>query len=148
MGLFDRLRGSRPREPAPALTAQQAFVGVAVCAMYADDLVDAEEDEGLVETLAALPAFRDCPEADLRVMYAEALGLAERLGDGATLRACAAALTPDERVEAFRVAVDLVRADEEVGAEEERFLHRIRDALGVDAERAAAILSGPAPARP
>lgn len=141
MGLFDRLRGDRQVDPAPVLTPQEAFVGVAVCAMYADDLVAGEEDEELVETLSALPLFGACAEHELRAMHGNALRLASRLGDAATLRACAAALTPEMRAEAFRVAVELVQADGEVGPEEDRFLDRIRDLLGVDPALASGLLA-------
>lgn len=131
MGLFDRFRGAPAAETIP-LTPQEAFLGVAWCAVYADDLIDAEEDESFAAELATEPVFGGAPEPEMRAMREKIARLAGRHGEGALLRACAAALPPELRAEAFRVSARLVGADGEVGAEEDRFLHRIRDALGLD----------------
>lgn len=131
MGLFDRLRGASAAETIP-LSAQEAFLGVAWCAVYADDVIDAEEDEGLAEALADEPVFRDASPRELREMHEKVAGLASRHGEGALLRACAAALPPELRAEAFLVCARLVAVDGEVDVDEEHFIHRIRDALQVD----------------
>lgn len=125
---------------AEALTVPEAFVGIALCAAYADGSMDAEEDEALAEELQACRALEHLSEAELRDAMMKADAILSKEGEGAFLARAAASLPPDLRATAFCLGADLVFADDELAPEERAFVERLRKSLGVEAGMAQRIL--------
>lgn len=137
MGLFSR---SRPTgDDASALTPTEAFAGIAMCAMYADGVLDAEEDDELAVVLARLPIFREHSDDEIRDAFQKTQRMAQDTSDTVVLDACAAALPPRLRPAAYLVAADLIMTDGDVGSDEHAFLRRLQEKLGIDAALAAKI---------
>ena len=123
-----------------ALTEQEALVGIALCAAYADGSMRPEEDERLSEQLESCRALEGCDEASLRAAMQKADRLLAKEGESGLLARAAAALRPDLRPTAFCLGADLVLADDEVAPEEHAFVERLRQSLGVDPSLARSIV--------
>lgn len=133
MGLF-----SRKNETA-RLTDREALAGVALCAMYADGVAGAEEDDDLVAVLSGLEAFADADEDSVRDAVVKANAISSKQGDDALLDACCASLPPHLRPTAYAIALDVVGADGELAASELGFASRLQKRLGLTDEECAAI---------
>lgn len=129
---------SRKKETA-RLTEREALAGVALCAMYADGVADAEEDEDLVAVLTGLEAFADADEDAVRDALVRANEVSADLGDDALLDACCASLPSHLKPMAYAVALDIVGADGAVVAGELGFAHRLQKRLGLTDEECGAI---------
>lgn len=114
------------------LTPAEAFVGIALCAAYADGSMGAEENEALAEDLATCHALRALDEPGLRAAMMKADRILSKEGEAGLLARAAAALPADLRPTAFCLAADLVLVDDELSAEERAFVERVRKGLGVD----------------
>lgn len=122
------------------LTHEEALVGVAVCAAYADGSMAAEESDEFAEQLSSCRALSRLDEASLRAAMMKVDSLARQEGDAAFLARASAALPADLRPTAFYLAVDLVLADDELASEERAFVEKLRKALGVAEDVAARIV--------
>lgn len=115
-----------------SLTPAEAFVGIALCAVYADGSMGAEEDETLTEELRSCRALRRVDEPGIRAAMQKADGILRSEGESGLLSRAAAALSPELRVTAFCLGADLILADEELASEERAFIERLRGSLGVE----------------
>lgn len=122
------------------LNEQEALVGVALCAAYADGSMRAEEDERLADALVSCRALRGVDEARLREAMQKADRLLAKDGEAGFLARVAAAIRPDMRPTAFCLGADLVLADGEVATEERAFVERLRAAMGVEERLARSIV--------
>lgn len=132
--------GHRSRALMEPLTSAEAFVGIALCAAYADGSMGAEEDEALAEELQTCRALRHLAEPELRAAMMKADGILSKEGEAALLARAAASLTPQMRATAFCLGADLVFADDELAPEERAFIERLRRSLGVEPGMAQRIL--------
>ena len=114
------------------MTEQEALVGVALCAAYADGSMGAEENDRLSDALDSCRALEGCDETTLRRAMQKADRLMSDEGEKGLLARAAAALRPEMRATAFCLGADIVLADEEVAREEEGFVERLRRAMGVE----------------
>lgn len=127
-----------------SLTPAEAFVGIALCAAYADGSMGAEENEALSEDLQSCRALRGVDEAGIRAAMQKADRILSSEGEGGLLSRAAAALSPELRATAFCLGADLIMADEELASEERAFIERLRRSLGVEpamAERIVDVLA-------
>ena len=133
----------RPRRRPAAvepLTREEAFVGVAMCAAYADGSMAAEESDEFADQLASVRALQGLDEPALRQALLKVDRIARKEGDAALLAQAAAALPADLRPTAFYLGVDLVLADDELASEERGFVEALRKALQVPEDVAARIV--------
>lgn len=126
--LITPVRGPDAVEP---LSREEALVGVAMCAAYADGSMAMEESDEFADQLASCRALASLDEARLREAMMKVDAIARKEGDNALLAKAAAALPADLRPTAFYLAVDLVLADDELAPEERFFVDRLRQALAV-----------------
>lgn len=125
---------------AEALTVHEAFVGIALCAAYADGTMGAEENEALTEDLQGCRALQGLDEPELRAAMMKVDRILSKEGEATLLARAAAALTPELRATAFCLGADLVLADDELAPEERAFIERLRKGLGLDAAAAQRIV--------
>lgn len=123
-----------------SLTRAEAFVGVAMCAAFADGTMEADEADELAEVLQDCNALRSVGEPEIRAAILRVDEVSRKEGDKALLAQAAAALSPELRATAFYLAVDLVSADDELAPEERAFLRELQGALGVPEKTAADIV--------
>lgn len=122
------------------LSLEEAFVGVAMCAAFADGIMEMEESEEFAEQLGAWRALAALDEKALRAAMLKVDAIARREGDAKLLAKAAAAIPEDLRPTAFYLGVDLVLADDEMAPEERVFVDRLQRALAVPAELATRIV--------
>lgn len=139
MGLFKKQDGEAAGA-GDALSPAEALAGIAMCAMYADGVMSAEEDDELALYLADLAVFRALSDREMSACFQRVQRLAEKSGDAGLLDAAAAALPERLRPAAFLVAADLVMSDGETGDDERAFLRRVQASLKLDEATAAKIL--------
>lgn len=123
--------GRKEKDAPLPLTEAEGFCGIAACAMYSDGVLNAEEDDLLIEALLDVDVLQGFDEDALREALVKVSHLASRHGDGHLLQASVDAISPARRPEAFRLAAELILADGEVDTEERQFLERFRHALGI-----------------
>lgn len=136
MGLF----GKRDKAPAEPLTEAEGYCGIAVAAIYSDGVITGEEDERLLDALLDLDALEGAEERALRASLERMVSFAKRHGEGRLLKEAAAAIPPARRVDAFRLAADIIVADGVLESDEREFLERFRVALDLDVMQAKRVL--------
>lgn len=110
----------------------EAFAGVAMCAAFADGVIESEEDDRFADALSKLPCLASVTDEELQAAFVRADSVARRDGERALLATAARAVPPRLRETAFFLGADIVLADGEVAREEQAFLDELRAALGVD----------------
>lgn len=139
MGLFTRSRKDEPEER-DGMSHAEAFVGVAMCATYADGVLDAQEWEDLGHHLMRMRAFDGMDERAVRDAFVNAERVVRQEGEEALLQRAAAALPARLRATAYFLAADLVCSDGQVGPDEHRVLDRVQAHLDVDDATAQKVL--------
>jgi hypothetical protein len=123
-------------------TPAGAFAAVATLVVGADRMATEEERDFIFGRMMSLEVFRNLDGGELKRLLADTTeevcsAFPNEDGrvtdDGVTecLHVVTRHLTPELRTEAFRMAVDLARADGVV-LEEQTLLQQLRDGLGID----------------
>lgn len=132
-------------------TTAGAFAALATLVVGADRLGSEEERSFLFGRMSRLEVFEGMGRDDLVKLMADTTeqvwtsfpttegGRITEDGVASLLGIISGTLTPELKREAFRMAVDLARADGMV-LEEQQLLERLRDELGVDPEAAREML--------
>lgn len=123
-----------------AATASEGMVGIALCAAFADGVMESEEDDRLADALAGLPCLGKCSEEELQAAFVRADARARAEGEPALLRAAALAVPAHLKETAFFLGADIVLADGDEAREEHAFLEALRQALGLEPEQARRIV--------
>lgn len=134
MGLF-----RKPADEAPMSTAE-ALAGIATCAVYADGVMSADEDEQLSQYLQRLAPFRGLSARELSAIFQDIHRSIDAEGESVVLAECARALPDRMRPTAFLVAADLVMTDGDIGDEETAFLEAVRVELRMEPAAAQKVL--------
>ena len=126
MGFFDSFKG----QVEPQFDAQKAIMTIVVSAVKADGDVSDEEFGRIRSMCVRSPIFaqNSKDEDDRVILFAD--NVTRQLGPAA-LEKAAAALKPELRETAFAFACDMILADGIVGPEEDAFISRLADTLGI-----------------
>jgi tellurite resistance protein len=131
-------------------TRAGAFAAVATLVVGADRMATEEERGFIFGRMTALPAFENLDDGAFMQLLADtteevctsfpcADGRVTDEGVSQVLDVVKGILTPEQKQEAFRMAVDLARADGMV-ADERSLLNQLRDGLGIDEDTAQELL--------
>jgi hypothetical protein len=132
-------------------TRAGAFAAVATLVVGADRMATMEERGFIFGRMAALTAFQNMEDDAFMQLLTDATeevcttfpcedGKVTDQGVSEVLAVVSEVLTPDQRKDAFRMAVELARADGMV-AEEQTLLDQLRLGLGIDKETANQVIS-------
>ena len=132
-------------------TRAGAFAAVATLVVGADRMATMEERGFIFGKMAALTAFKNMEDDAFLQLLTDATeevctsfpcedGRVTDEGVSEVLAVVSEVLTPEQRKDAFRMAVDLARADGMV-SEEQTLLDQLRDGLGIDKETARQLIS-------
>ncbi|HOU21023.1 MAG: tellurite resistance TerB family protein [Kiritimatiellae bacterium] len=135
MGLFDSFK----TKVQPAFNPQKAIMTVVVAAIRVDGNVSDEEIARLRSMCARSPVFASNTKGEDDAVIDFALNVTDQLGMGAIEKA-AEALKPELRETAFAFAVEMVLADGMVGQEEEAFIAKLAQLLGIHEELGRAVI--------
>lgn len=139
MGLFDKIRGTRPQSQVTFGPAE-AFAAIALVAVASDGYIAEPEVRVLSTTLNRMQLYRSYPDDVMRRMIDKLLGILQRDGAGVLFNAATTALPDDLRETAFAVATDIVLADGVVTDEEENLLNDLYRVLDISEETAVKII--------
>lgn len=120
---------------------REAFIGIAVCAIASDGLVDSDEVRSLSRHLSRLRMYADASAEEIEFTLARTARLGEEAGLDKLLAAACRVVPEKLREAAYAFAVDVVLSDRELGIQEQVFLERLRNRLNVDMNQAATIQS-------
>jgi tellurite resistance protein len=122
------------------LSPQEAFVCLLIASARSDGSVSPHEANQIEHVAAAMKLFRGSSHETRRGIFTTA---AERIRDQGienVVRAAAGAIPNKLTATTFAVAVDLMLADGQLTASEERFADELLGLLNVDGEMAAKIV--------
>jgi hypothetical protein len=139
MGIFEKVLQEHGPETL-TLTPHQAFVAIVVGTASVDGGITPEEAARINQLFGATRLFRPPTGEPLQPVLGEVMGLIERHGADRVVALAAKALPPPLRAPAFAVAVDLVLADGEAGAEERKFIDDLQARLQIPDEVAMKIV--------
>ena len=132
MGLFDKLfKVNETRSKELNLTEEEAFLGVALSSVAADEVISQEELNVVAHTISRMPAFRRIHPNQLLQMLDKFLQIIKREGVGTIVEAAKNSLNPQLKETAFAVAVDIVLVDGIVDQKEKEFLELLQQAVGL-----------------
>lgn len=140
MGLFKRNRqdAETADEDGP-LTPVEGLTAIAVCAVYADGVLSADEDAELAGYLSRMRIFRTLSDRHVEDMLRKVHQLAVRHGDETLLQRSCETLPTNLRPTAYLLATDLLMSDDEFGDDEQHFLQDLQRRLALDDPTAARI---------
>jgi tellurite resistance protein len=139
MGLFDRIAGMR-QQTQEALSPAEGFAAIALLAVAADGYLSDSEAQVLSTTLSRMQLFRSYPGDVMRRMFDRLLSILQRQGSQTLFNLAIDTLPHDLYETAFAVTTDIVLADGEVTAEEEKLLTDLCDALNLQEKTAMKII--------
>ena len=139
MGLFDKLTGAR-RQSQATLGPAESFAAIALISVAADGYAADSELQAIGTTLSRMQLFRSYPNDVMKKMFDRLLSILQREGVDALFNSAMAGLPHDLKETAFAVATDIVLADGEVTAEEEKLLNDLYHALEISEELALKII--------
>lgn len=122
------------------LTEAEAFVAIALSAIYADGVLAMEEDVEVQERLHAFPLFARLDDAAMRSMFQRIDRLARKEGDLQLARRAAGFVSPHLRATAFLMAAEVIMADHDLTDEEMAYLEALANILGLDDATKAKVL--------
>lgn len=122
------------------LSEPESLVAIALAAMYADDLIRAEEDEEILDRLLAFPLFSSWSEQALRDLFAHIERRYREMGERALIVAARDRLRPELRATAFVMAVEVVMSDHDLAESEVSYLDELASILEIEKPVAAKIL--------
>jgi tellurite resistance protein len=141
MGLFDKLfKVDKGKARELKLSKEEAFLGIALSSVAADEVIAPEEVLAMNYTLIRMRAFRDLNPAQVSDMLNRFTHIIRREGAGTVIEAAKSSLDAKMKETAFAVAVDLVLADGVVEAKEKEFLEKLQKAIGIPDELATKIV--------
>lgn len=135
MGIFDKLfkvNTARAREL--ELTSEEAFFGIALSSVAADEVVSQEELNVVGFTISRMPAFRKIHPNQMVQMINKFLQIIKREGVGTIINAAKNRLSEEMKETAFALAVDIVLADGVVDRKETEFLEQLQAAIEISDE--------------
>ena len=132
-------------------TRAGAFAAVATLVVGADRMATMEERGFIFGKMAGLTAFKNMEDDAFMQLLSDATeevctsfpcedGRVTDQGVSEVLAVVSEVLTPEQRKDAFRMAVELARSDGMV-TEEQTLLDQLRDGLGIDKETASQVIS-------
>ncbi len=141
MGLFDKLfKVDKAKARELTLSKEEAFLGIALSSVAADEVVTPEEGRAMVQALTRIRAFRDLHPAQVADMLNKFTSIIRREGPGTIIEAAKKILDTKMKEAAFAVAVDLVLADGVVENKEKEFLEKLQKSIGIPDDLATKIV--------
>lgn len=139
MGKYDKVLAGGGQSEA-TLTPQEAVAAIVLVAMSANNEAGEDEAEYLNDVLSSLEIFDSYSAEQMQEMIDKLTAIIEEEGIGVLFNTAVASMS-DEYVEtAFEVAIEAVLVDEELSEEEEEFINKLQQALGIPEEVAQEIL--------
>lgn len=139
MGLFDKVLGGQGTENRP-LNAQEAFASILLVTVAADGHISDEEAQAFNTVINRMRLYRDINGEQFSHMMDRLVGLLKKYGHDDLLHRAYKALTPELRLTAFVVCVDLVFADGSVEEEEKETLEKLQRNLEIPEDQALQII--------
>ena len=134
MGLFDSKTKVEPQ-----FNAQKGVMTIVIAAIAADGQASDAELSRMRSMCARSPIFSSNSKEEDDAVVDFALNVWQQLGEDAIKKA-AAALKPELRETAFAFATEMIMADGIVGGEEEVFLNKLLQTLGLTEELGRAVI--------
>ncbi len=132
MGIFNKLfKVNETRAKELKLTSEEAFLGIALSSVAADEIVSQEELNVVGFTISRMPAFRRMPPNQMLELINKFLQIIKREGVGTIINAAKNYLTDKMKETAFALAVDIVLADGIVDQKEKEFLEQLQVATEI-----------------
>lgn len=122
------------------LTPPEAFAAIALTAVAADGVIQAEEAQIIQTTLARMELFKPYSEDAKREMLDRLLGYINQQGYDTLLKAAIVKLPSELRETAFAVATDITLSDGDLAEEEENLLNDLYNSLKISEETATKII--------
>ncbi|MFW9853692.1 MAG: tellurite resistance TerB family protein [Candidatus Thorarchaeota archaeon] len=132
MGLFDSLfKVNSLRAKELKLSTEEAFLGIALSSVAADDVINQVEINSMIHTLGRMRAFRRFHPNQVVDMLNRFQNIIRREGIGTIVDSAKNSLDHNLKETAFAVAVDIVLADGIVDTKEKEFLERLQESLDI-----------------
>jgi len=141
MGLLDKLfKVNQTRARDLKLTSEEAFLGIVLSAMAADEEFTREEAHAAQYVLQRTNIFSRSNPHQLEQLFNSFMHIIRKEGVGTIVDAAKDNLNDQMKETAFAVAVDLVLADGVVDVKEKEFLEKLKEAVGISDELATRII--------
>jgi tellurite resistance protein len=138
MGLFDKVL---KKDDSPIkFTQQQALSAVCLLAVASDGMIEQDEVNRIVTSIAGKKLFNGAGINDLGRMLQNSAKLVEQRGSGPVIAAVKQSLPLDLRETGFAIAADLTLSDGTMSKREQDFLEDFHKALEIPEEQALKIV--------
>lgn len=135
MGLFDSFK----TKTEPSFNTQRSVMTIVMAALMADGEVSNDEVSGLRSMCMRSPIFASNSKEEDNAVINFAFDVTKEYGFESVSKA-AAKLKPELRETAFAFAIEVVLADGIVGKDEEIFVGKLAQELGIDERLAKAMI--------